>query len=229
MRLGALVIVFSLAACGPNLIDGVLLPDVGVARFISGVTNPFLPLPVGATWAYQADTADGLERVEVEVLADTRDVNGIEAVQVKDTATLDGTMIEDTTDWYAQDEAGNVWYLGEDTCEFEAGACASHAGSWEFGVDDALPGWAMPAEPTVDGQPYFQEYQVGEAEDVGEVMEVGATQDAGGETFSDCVRTHDTSAIEAAADETKTYCRGVGLVLTVESTGDSALVERAGL
>ncbi len=50
-----------------------------------------------------------------------RIANGITARIVRDTVTQDGELIEDTFDWYAQDAEGNVWYLGEDTAEFEDG------------------------------------------------------------------------------------------------------------
>ena len=70
--------------------------------------------------------------------------NGITARVVRDTVTEDGEIVEDTNDWYAQDAKGNIWYLGEDTAEFEDGKISSRAGSFEAGVDGALPGIADP-------------------------------------------------------------------------------------
>ena len=58
-----------------------------------------------------------------------------------------GEIIEDTFDWYAQDAEGAIWYLGEDTAEFENGQIASREGSFEAGVDGALPGIPIPARP----------------------------------------------------------------------------------
>ena len=84
----------------------------------------------------------------VTATAETKQIaNGITARVVRDTVTEDGALIEDTFDWYAQDDDGNVWYLGEDTAEFEDGEVATRAGSFEAGVDGALPGSSMPAEP----------------------------------------------------------------------------------
>jgi hypothetical protein len=128
-------------------------------------------------------------------------------------------------DWYAQDSDGNVWYLGEDTCEYEDGACVSTEGSWEWGRDGALPGVAMWADPKVDGQPYYQEFYPGEAEDVGEVVEVGLSVTVPAGTFDDCVKTHDTSTLDATLDEQKTFCRGVGNVLVEEGDVTEELVE----
>ncbi len=66
---------------------------------------------------------------------------------MRDTVRSGGEIVEDTFDWYAQDDAGAIWYLGEDTAEFEGGEIVSRDGSFEAGVDGALPGIAVPADP----------------------------------------------------------------------------------
>lgn len=71
--------------------------------------------------------------------------NGIEARVIRDSSWVAGRIVEDTLDWYAQDRAGNVWYLGEDTGVWEDGKITSRAGSFEAGKDGALAGVAMPA------------------------------------------------------------------------------------
>lgn len=209
----------SLVACDPvaeTYIDGILLPDASAATWVAGVDNPYFPLPVGATWSYSAATPDGTESIHVEVLSETREVNGVTAVVVYDLVALEAVTIEETWDWYAQDDAGNVWYLGEDTCEFVDGVCEVHAGAWEWGVDGALPGILMPAEPRVDGQPYFQEYYEGVAEDVGEVIATGERLDAPAGSWEDCIRTADTSHLDPELQEEKVYCPGVGSAYVLE-------------
>ena len=101
-------------------------------------------------------------------------IEGITATVVRDTVYVDGELAEDTYDWYAQDKDGNVWYLGEDTHEYEDGEAVNAKGAWEYGKDGALPGIVMLADPEV-GDAYRQEYYEGEAEDMGEVLEVGVT------------------------------------------------------
>jgi hypothetical protein len=214
---------------GPQIIDGVLLPDVADATFVDAVSNPFFPLPAGATWVYEATSDGSVERIEIEVLAEKRTIQGVSATQVRDTVTLDGVIVEDTTDWYAQDTTGNVWYLGEDTCEFENGQCATRVGAWEWGVDGALPGILMPGTPTVDGQPFFQEYYVGEAQDVGEVIAVGESVVVAAGSFEGCVKTRDTSALDPDLQEYKYYCSGVGLTRVEEPDATEELIESAGL
>ena len=98
-------------------------------------------------------------------------ISGVTATVVHDQVFLDGELTEDTFDWYAQDADGNVWYLGEDSREIENGQVVSTEGSWEWGVDGALPGiimWADPADHM--NEEYRQEYLKGVAEDLAKVV-----------------------------------------------------------
>ena len=88
---------------------------------------------------------------------------------MRDTVTQNGELVEDTFDWYAQDRRGNVWYLGEETKEYENGKSSSTAGSWEAGVNGAQAGVACPAHPRA-GMQYRQEHLEGEAEDAARVL-----------------------------------------------------------
>lgn len=196
----------------PTANDEVLLPDVSEATFVAGVDNPYLPLPVGATWTIEGQGTDEAIVINVEVLADTRVVNGVTATVVRDTETIDGELAEDTWDWFAQDSDGNVWYLGEDTCEYEGGECVDTHGAWEWGKDGALPGIVMWADPAAQDQPYYEEYYEGEAEDVGEVVATGESVTVPAGNFSDCVKVHETTPLDPAISEYKHFCRGVGLV-----------------
>jgi hypothetical protein len=151
---------------------------------------------------------------------------GISTTVVRDTVYLDGEMIEDTYDWYAQDTDGNVWYLGEDTHEYEDGVAVNANGAWEAGVDGALPGIVMLADPTV-GAAYRQEYLAGEAEDMGEVIVVGGSVDVPAGSYDDVVVTRDWTPLEPDVIEEKTYARGVGFVFEEKpGTGETlGLVE----
>jgi hypothetical protein len=201
------------------------LPPVDGVMFVDTIDNQFLPWPVGATWSYDNVTEEGTEHVVVTVTMDTETIEGVAAIVVRDTATLNDQVIEDTHDWYAQDEAGNVWYLGEDTCEFTNGMCTDTVGTWKWGVEGALPGIVMPATPTVDGQPVYEEYLPGEAEDAGEVIELNVHVDVAAGSFDGCVKTEETSTLELTVVEHKYYCPGVGLVLTEENEEREELME----
>ena len=145
--------------------------DIDPAAFTSVVDHPYLPKLAGARWEYRSTDPHGeVEIITIEVLDEHRMVMGVEAIVVHDIVTNeDGELVEDTYDWFAQDDDGNVWYFGEDTTSYHDGV-ASDAGSWEAGVGGALPGIVMPATPEVTAVGYRQEYLAGEAEDMGQVI-----------------------------------------------------------
>ena len=188
--------------------------------FTADVTNPWFPLEPGTRWTYRETTEDReVVRVVVTATSVTRKIaNGVTARVVRDTVTLDGDIIEDTLDWYAQDAAGTVWYLGEDTAEFENGEVSTREGSFEAGVDGAQAGVIMPAAPEV-GMSYRQEYYEGKAEDNGEVLALGQQASVPAGPYDDLVKTADTTPLEPDVLEHKYYASGVGLVLTIDREG----------
>jgi hypothetical protein len=199
-------------------------PTVDPADFVEGVDHPFLPLPPGSRWVYEGSEGGETERVEVVVTGDRREVMGIPVVVVRDTVTVDGELAEDTFDWFAQDREGNVWYMGEDSTEYEDGEPASSEGSWEAGVDGALPGIVMPADPQV-GDAFRQELYPGEAEDMAEILAVDSTARVPFGRFDELLVTEDWNPLEPEVVEEKSYARGIGLVLEVHTAGGEGRVE----
>jgi len=194
-------------------------PDIPT-EWAAAVTNEWFPLTPGATYGFEANTSDGFEEITVEVLAATKVIMGVTATIVHDQVFLDGELIEDTFDWYAQDAAGNVWYLGEDTQEFENGIPGSTEGSWEWGVDGALPGIVMWADPSAYlGESYRQEYLKGVAEDWGKVVALDQNVDVPYGSFTGCVETEDWNDLDAGPHEHKFFCSGLGVTLEVEGGG----------
>ena len=149
---------------------------------------------------------------------------GIEARVVHDVVTEDGALVEDTYDWYAQDAEGNVWYFGEDTTSYEDGE-SSKEGSWEAGVDGALPGIVMPAQPVVTDVGYRQEYLAGKAEDMGQVIATSGTATTPTGEVTDVVVIRDWTPLEPEVVEEKTYARGIGVVREVMVSGGSEVVQ----
>ncbi len=199
-------------------------PVLDPKNFVDVIDNPYLPFPAGASWRYEG-TADGeAEIIEVTVTGERKEIMGISAVVVRDTVSVVGAVVEDTYDWYAQDAQGNVWYLGEDVKDFENGQVVSTAGSWEAGVDGALPGIVMPGVPA-PGDPYRQEYYAGEAEDMMQILEVGSSLTAGGRVYDDVVRTRDWSPLEPDVVEEKAYARGVGKIVERKTIGGDGFAE----
>jgi hypothetical protein len=196
-------------------------PDIDPARFVDRIDNPYLPLLPGARWVYE-DATSG-EHTEVAVTADRKQILGISAVVVRDTVTVDGEVQEDTYDWFAQDVEGNVWYLGEHSEEHEDGKIST-AGSWEAGVDGALPGIVMPAHPEA-GQAYRQEFYPGEAEDLAEVVRLGAADDVPTGSYHDVVVIEEWNPLEPDVVEQKHYAPGVGQILEETTVGGDGRAE----
>ncbi len=196
-------------------------PEIDPANFVGRVDNRYFPLVPGTTLHYEQ--AGGGEGVEVYVTRDTKAVMGVNCVVVRSREYDDGELVEETFDWYAQDAAGNVWYFGEDTREYEEGTLSSTAGSWEGGVDGAFPGVIMEAEPWV-GDSYRQEYYVGHAEDMAEVLRLADTVTVPHGTFTDVLVTKEWTPLEPGDEEEAYYAPGVGLVLEVEGNDRIELV-----
>lgn len=187
-------------------------------QFVHGVNHPLFPLVPGTTFAYRSRTHEGTETDTVEVTHDTRTIAGVSATVVHDREYLDGVLTEDTFDWYAQDRAGNVWYLGEDSKTIEHGVVVSTAGSWEAGKNGAKAGIVMLAQPKV-GASYRQENHRGVAEDMGEVVSLKEAVQVPYGHFTSCLKTAEWTSLEPGHREFKYYMKGVGLVLEVENQG----------
>lgn len=199
-------------------------PDVDRARFVETIDNRYLPLAVGSRWVYEGRSDGEVERVEVVVTDQRRDVFGITATVVRDTVHIGGVLVEDTLDWFAQDADGNVWYLGEAVENYEDGVLADRDGSWEAGVDGALPGIVMPAEPTA-GHAYRQEFWPGEAEDLGEILATDRQVTVAAGDFDAVVTTRDWNPLDPAAVEEKDYAPDVGLIRERTVAGGDGVTE----
>jgi hypothetical protein len=196
------------------------------AEFTPRIDNPYWPMAPGSRWVYREVHPGGpTERVVVTVTDRTKKIaNGVEARVVRDVVSEDGVPTEVTDDYYAQDSAGNIWYLGEATTEYENGKPVTTAGSFEAGVDGAQPGIIMPANPQ-PGQSYRQEYYAGEAEDKGSIVSLDEQVESPFGHFTDVVMTRDTNPLEPKVLEFKFYARGVGPVTTVGVSGGSKIEE----
>jgi hypothetical protein len=125
-------------------------------------------------------------------------------------------MVEDTLDYFAQDREGNVWYFGEDVSNYENGVLVDKAGSWEAGVDGALPGIVMFGQPEMYiGETYRSEYYVGEAEDMVTLLNTNASVTVPYGAFEDVVLTYDFTPLDPDSHEVKYYAAGVGEIQTV--------------
>jgi hypothetical protein len=200
-------------------------PQIDPADFTTEITNPLFPLRPGTTWVYEGpDDAGDIERKEVVVTPETRQVMGVTCVVVHDQMSMDGELLEDTYDWYAQDKDGNVWYFGEDTKEYEGGTVVKTEGSWEAGKDGAQPGIVMKAAPGV-GDRYRQEYYQGQAEDMAEVLSVDEHFTVTQGSHDGVLKTRDWNPLEPGISEHKYYAPGVGTIFEEVVEGETGHLE----
>jgi hypothetical protein len=170
------------------------------AHVSPNVTNPWFPLRPGTVLRY-VGTDEGVPLKDVlTVSRKTLVVSGGRARVVHDRVFKRGHVVEDTLDWYGQDDAGNVWYFGEATKELDArGRVITREGSWEAGRNGARAGIFMPARPRV-GRSYRQEYYKGHAEDHFKIESIRGNR----------LITHEWTPLEPGVLDQKVYVRGVG-------------------
>jgi hypothetical protein len=215
--------------CGSYSPTGPYSPTIP-NTWVANVTHTFFPLVRGTTYQYSGPTPNGTETITIEVLPGTRTIKGVAATEVRDRVYLNGALIEDTHDWYAQDTDGNVWYLGEDAKDYSSGSLVGTFGSWEWGVDGALPGIIMWSNPSSHiNEEYRQEYFALQAEDWAKVIAVGQAVTVPYGTFSGCITTEDWNAVKPQDPrEHKDFCPQVGQVrgIKVGTTEKVELISR---
>jgi hypothetical protein len=182
------------------------------------ITNPYMPLKPETTFVYKGKSDGVPTRQEFVVTDQTKTILGVEARVVVDTNWEGGKLIERTEDWFAQDDEGNVWYLGEFATEYEDGEVIGHEGSWEAGVDGAQPGIVMKANPVV-GETYAQENAPGIAEDMATVLSLTESVCVRYGCLSNVLQTAEVTPLEPGNVEHKFYAPGVGQIKTVKVEG----------
>ena len=190
-------------------------------RFVSQVDNPWFPLRPGTVYTYRG-IKDGQPSQEVfTVTHRARTIQGVRCTVVSDLLYIRGRLHERTTDWYAQDTSGNVWYYGEATAELSArGKVVSRQGSWQAGVNGARAGIYMPANPR-PGHGGRQEYYRGHAEDQFTVVSLSAHVRAAAVSSNHALLTKEFTRLEPGVLDHKYYVRGIGTVLEQTVRGGS--------
>jgi hypothetical protein len=222
---GSSVLAVNGGACAADY-DPVVVPtDFSGARGRPNpIDNAFFPLRPGTVYVYEGTVDGEAQRDVFTVTRERKTIIGVSTVVVRDTVFVAGILAEDTFDWFAQDDAGNVWYFGEDTKEYDAqGNVISTAGSWEAGVANALPGIVMQAQPGA-GDTYRQEFAAGDAEDMATVLSRSRHVSVPYGSFDNVVETKEFSCLEPGIAH-KYYAPGVGAVLTVAGSGGDEVLE----
>jgi hypothetical protein len=228
LHLSAIAIIAAMLASS-SATAATQLPPFNAANFHNPLTidNRLFPLVPNTTFVYKEDTPEGCELDRMSVTNQTLMLDGVTTRVVHDIVYVGPSCngrnfqkSEDTLDYYAEDDGGNVWYMGEDTTDCVGNRCTPGEGSWRAGVDGAKPGIIMWANPQ-KGMSYYQEYYPGHAEDQAVVTAVNVPvimqrPDAYRRSFTNCIETKETTRLEPGSVEYKDYCLNIGNVLTVE-------------
>jgi hypothetical protein len=189
---------------------GTYSPSIDPANFVAKVDNRYFPLRPGTAYHYKGVQEDGKTPQRDDMLVTHRKklILGVKSIVVRDSVSSRGRLIERTFDWYAQDKAGNVWYMGEDARDVKNGHLIKAGDSWEAGRDGAKAGIIMPGKPHV-GDEYRQEYFPGHALDQARVLGAGGRVKVPAGSFKRTLLTVETSSLDPAREQ-KYYVAGLG-------------------
>jgi hypothetical protein len=212
------------------LLAGTRIPaaEIDPHDFVRRVTNPYFPLNPLTTYIYKGRSDGHRARNVTTVTNATKEILGVITTVVRDRAYIDGNLVEETLDWYAQDRQGNVWYFGEDSKDIRDGKVVSTEGSWQAGVDGAEAGIIMKAAPKV-GDAYAQESAPGVAEDQAQVLAFRQRATTPFGTFFNCLQTREFTPLEPDVSEHKFYVAGIGLVRAVMVEGGDDVMKLAAI
>lgn len=196
--------------------------DVRSANFHNPTPNPYFPMRPGTVWRYRGTDEGEHFREVVRVTHTKKSILGIRATVVRDVLRrVDGSLAEKTHDWYAADHDGNVWYLGENTATYdESGHLESREGSWRAGVDGAVAGIVMPADPRPTDA-YRQEFYRGQAEDQAWLVQRGFATKVPYGTVKRSLRSFEWSRLEQRVISMKVYGPRLGIVIERDVSGGS--------
>lgn len=191
------------------------------ANFTHPQPNTYFPLTPGFVTKFRGTDSGQVFHERVLVTHKTKQIQGVKARVLLDVLRrADGTVAEKTHDWYAADNDGNVWYLGEDTATYHRDdTVGSREGSWEAGAHGAVAGLIMPADPKPTDA-YRQEYWPGHAEDQGWVVAAHENKKVPAGSYRDVIRTYEWSRLEKNVVGLKFYAPGVGPIIDRELGGE---------
>ena len=174
--------------------------------------NRYFVLEPGHQLNLAGEIRAGLFEVRQTVTNQTRVINGVNTRLVEELERVNGEVVELSLNYYALcQETGDLFYFGEQVELLDGGVVVSSEGSWEAGVDGALPGIAMPATFML-GARYQMEIAPGIAMDRVENLDAGFSFPTPAGTFDNCVRTLESTPLEPGERTVKVYAEGIGAV-----------------
>ncbi len=178
------------------------------------IDNRWLPYAPGAQWVIEGATIEANERfphrITFTITDLTKEIAGVRTVVAWIEDISDGQLVEKEIAFYAQDDDGTVWYLGEHPEEYEDGAFVK-APTWISGFEGARPGIKVVAEPQVGMQTYYQGWAPAvEWSDYGRPDAVGLDDCVAVGCYTNVLRIAESSIGEEGIFQLKSYAPGVG-------------------
>ena len=207
-----------LIGCGVAFLSGNALRAQETAKAVfshpAAITHPYLPLA-----SIRQEVFEGVEdgkkmRVTLTQKPTTKIflIGGqqVAPLCIEDRETENGKIKEVTLDYFAQDDGGTVYYLGEQVDNYKNGKIVGHEGAWEYGKGQAALGVLLPADPKINLK--FQSENVpGITTEDDEVVSTSEVVTVPMGKYKNCVKIR-----EKASDgvvEYKVYAKGVGMVI----------------
>ena len=179
------------------------------------IDNRWLPLTPGTQFVYEGsaivDEKGRQPRREVTTVTDlSKVIDGVRTLVISDRDYTAGQLSEPELAFFAQDNAGNVWLVGE---EYEDGKF-DKAPAWISGQKVARAGITMLAEPRRGGPDYAQGYAPLPVEftDRARVYKMGQKTCVRVDCYKNVLVTEEFNPDEPGAFQLKYYASGVGNV-----------------
>jgi len=182
------------------------------------IDNKWMPLKPGSRYVYEGTTVedDGTvvpHRVVINVTDLTKVIGGIRSAVTWDLDYSDGELVEAELAFFAQDNDGNVWRMGEYPEEYEDEGKFVAAPTWIHGFEKARAGIMMKGKPEVGTPSYAQGWGPAvDWTDRGQVDQMGVETTVPAGQYKDVLVIAETSASEPDAQQLKYYAPGVGNV-----------------
>jgi hypothetical protein len=213
--MAAILLIVMLPACGNGTPAEKDFEDFDSNNFEHPTTvdNQWLPLKPGTQFVYEGMTVEEGEslphRVVITVTDLTKVIGGVRSVVTWDLDYSDDELVEAELAFFAQDNDGNVWRMGEYPEEYEGGEFVT-APTWIHGLEDARAGIAMKANPKV-GDSYSQGWGPAvDWTDRGQVDQAGQKTCVPVDCYEDVLVIAETSRAEPGAVQLKYYAPTVG-------------------
>ncbi len=192
------------------------------------IDNRWLPMTPGTRMIYEGFTREDGETIQHRLVFTVTDlvkeIDGVNARVIWDVDYSDGELVETELAFFAQDDRGSVWRLGEYPEEWEEGEFIE-APAWIAGVDGARAGVAMPAVPALGAASYSQGWGPAvEFTDRAYVWENGIDDCVALDCYSGVLVINEFNEEEPGANQLKYYAEGVGNI-RVGWRGDDSSIE----